>query len=69
MELLPARFAYRANDHWSLGFIRAEVRSHDLQLRSHLDVGIHGLAAVTPRVDDVSAVRGDIQRGSTGSVR
>src|SRR5437016_14505211 len=69
VELLSARLTNDADNHGALGLVCPEIRGHDLQLRSHFDVGIHGLPAVASRVKDVGTVRRDVQRPSTGPVR
>ena len=69
VELLSARLTNDADNDGALGLVCPKIRGHDLQLRSHFDVGIHGLPAVASRVNDVGAIRGDVQCPSTASVR
>ena len=68
MELLAARFADRADDHRPLGLVGAEIRRHDFQFRGHVRVGIHRLTAVAAGVNDVRAIRSDVESASARPV-
>src|SRR5438105_2227501 len=69
MELITTRFADEISCDWSFGLISTEVGSHHLQLRCHFHVGVHRLAAVTARVNDVRSVRGNVESAPASSVR
>ena len=69
MVLLAPRLANGADHNRPFGFIRAKVRGHHFEFGRHIGVGVHGLAAIAPGVNDMSAVRSDVEGGGTGSVR
>src|SRR5205823_2974686 len=68
VKLLATRLADRANHYGPLGLVRAEVRGHHFQFRSHVGIGVHGLAAVASGVNDVGTVGSYVERPCARSV-